>query len=508
MKKFLYWQHFFVIPMCIPLVTSCAAPNKNEPVKPEEPKPPVNPDPTPPIDPSLPKGWSKFITDNPDVASQISRQQSQSLHFNYPNYNKDKTLVTLKADGSPANNKPGDGVPSGPNQYSKENVITTEKHAQLAKQVYSIGFHNGAEQKGTAWILDYKLAENGKYPTTWYFGTNAHVIDDLKVADDTLYPEKFGKYSQKLKKYRTTNTEAISFTSLIDPKPGKYNESIDGSQWRKTYIHFYDENKTIDEEGYYLSKTPVKTVFSGNDFLKTSPSEFSTNSFSDREEYADFAVMEVKFENEEQAKLVTNNYANWAEDQKFKYRQDDLVNNPSLQTNKVYTVGFPADGAGYCVVASNVNEVEYNTNNDKGNGLSKSVHYNTWSNRQGMYDGFLGMPWFGYAYEWVDNNSEDFQTVRQTTSFATYGLIYGTNSGNMRGGSSGSLVVDENGYAIGIHFASDNNAATGQVQAFYSGGYNYKGYYGRYNLPQYDLIRGGYPAQKKFILWWFSKNVW
>ena len=108
------------------------------------------------------------------------------------------------------------------------------------------------------------------------------------------------------------------------------------------------------------------------------------------------------------------------------------------------------------------------------------------------------MPWFGYDYEWVDNtssntNQNDFS---RKTKYATYGLIYGVNNGNMAPGSSGGLTVDEDGYAIGIHFGSDNNAATGQSQAFYCGGYEYKGYYGNYNLPQYDLIRGGYPKQK------------
>lgn len=496
MKKNLYLQQILVLPMCIPLVTSCAAPSKNDSQKPNPEKPPIE---TPPIDPSLPKGWNKYVTDDSNLASQISLENARKLHFNYPNYNGDKSLVTLRADGAPSHNIPGEGVPSGPQQYSKEGVITTEKHAQLAKQVYSVSFHNGVQQVGTAWILDYKLTNDGTYPVTWYFGTNAHVLDDLKVADDILYPEKFGGYSKKLNNYRSINTEAISLWGLRDPKPGKYGNNSYGHQWKSTYLGFWQEGKGYGDEGYYLEKTPVKTIFTGNDFLKTSPSDFSTNSYSNKEEYADFGVFEITFKSPEQAKETTNDYANWKEEDKFKYHKDDLVNNPSLQTEKVYTVGFPEDssyGNGYRVVASNVNQVEYDENRDKGNGLSKSIHYNSWSNRYGMYDGLIGMPWFGYTYEWIDNSSDDYNTVKRSTPFSTYGLIYGTNSGNMRAGSSGSLVVDENGYALGIHFASDNNAATGQAQAFYSGGFNYNGYYGNYILPQYDLIRGGYPDQK------------
>lgn len=456
--------------------------------------PPINPP-----DPNIPKGWSKYVTDDYKLASQIDPTTAKGLHFNHPNYNSDKTKVTLRAEGTPSHNIPGPGVPSSPNQFAQENVLTTEKHIQLTKQVFSISFHNGTEQSGTAWILDYKLTDDGSYPLTWYFGTNAHVLDDLKVADDVLYPEKFGKYSDQLKRYRTTNTDGLSIWRMDNPQVGKeYEDNRDGHTWKVTKLNFYKEGLGYNDKGYYLDKTPIKTIFSGNDFLTTSPSDFSTNSYANKEEYADFGVFEINFENETQARTATNNYAEWKEEDKFKYRRADLVNNPEFQTDKVYVVGYPQSdyGNGYRRVASNVNKTEYSDNRNNGNGLSKSVHYNTWSNRYGMYDGNIAMPWFGYSYDWIDNNSNDPNQIMQSTNYATYGLIYGTNSGNMAGGSSGALVVDEDGYAIGIHFGSDNNAATGSAQAFFSGGFNYQGYYGNYNLPQYDLIRGGFPLQK------------
>ena len=463
-----------------------------------------------PIDPSvLPQGWWIKSNTTPEAVNQFPINHTKPLHFNYPYYDSTGKYVTLRADGEPVHNYPSPGVPSGPNQYAQEGYIATEKHVQLAKQVFSVGFHTGVEKTGTCWILDYKLTNNGSYPLTWYFGTNAHVLDDLKVADDKLYPEKFGQWSEKNKEYRCHNTTGVSLWRLKDPKVGEIDkeESNVSPDWGETLISFYDRSKENWDtgeiyKGYYLDKTPIKIIFTGNDFLTTSPKDDSTNSYSNREEYADFAVFELTFENEEQAKTATNNYANWKEEEKFKYHETDLVKNPSLQTDIVYEVGYPQTYGGYTAhrtVAINYNEQRYKAGiKNETNGLSSSINYNTWTGRPGKYDGHIAMPFFGYNYEWVDN-SIDYDKNNppiKTTPYATYGLIYGTDNGNMAPGSSGALVVDDNGYAIGIHFASDNNAATGSAQAFYCSGYDYKGYYGKYNLPQYDLIRGGYPKQK------------
>lgn len=461
--------------------------------------------------------WVKRTNTKPEEVKQFSSEHNKNLHFNYPFY--DGELVTLKADGTPSNNKPGPGIPSGSNTYAKEGIIKTDKHAKLAKRVFSVGFHNGTEKTGTAWILDYKLTSDNSYPLTWYFGTNAHVLDDLKIPNDKFYPEKFGRWNEKKNLYRDQNTKAISLWKLTNPrKDFNYKDSYSNSEWKETRINFFDKTKEDKtgklSQGYYyendLSKIPVKSIFTGNDFLTTSPEEDSINNFPAKEDYADFAVFELTFENENQAKEATNDYANWKEEDKFKYHKEDLIANPSLETEQVYTVGYPRVDEFSRTLATNLNAIQFrNGEENQNNGLSTSQHYNTWNQKPGKFDGHIGMPWFGYNYEWVDNNdySDD---AKRSTKYATYGLIYGTNSGNMRGGSSGALVVDENGYSLGIHFGSDNNASTGLAQAFYSNGFDYKGYYGKYNLPKYDLIRGGYPKQKKSyydgMVDWYGKD--
>lgn len=448
----------FIIPFLSVNLISCSnnsIENNNNDI-PQKPKPPL--------------GWTYKTNTKASDVNQFDIEHNKRFHFNYPIY-KDN-LVSMKADGAPIHNVPGPGIIGG--KESLENVLTSEKHVQLAKQVYSIGFHNGSEKIGTAWILDYKLTNDNSYPITWYFGTNAHVLDDLKVKNDKLYPEKFGEWNDDKNIFRTINTEAISLWYLNNPIKDKvYKDNYSNIDWSETRINFYNSTPPPGEiingafwKGYYLENPPIKTIFVGNDFLKTSPKDSAINSYSLKEEYADFGVFELTFQNEEQARKTTNDYANWDEEFKFKYHKEDLLKNPLLETEKVYTVGFPQNGSTggvpYRVISVNENIHDYNNKTYKGNGLGTSPHYNSWTGKPGKYDGHIAMPWFGYTYEYVDNTDNGDDPVRKE-NFSTHGLIYSTNNGCMRPGSSGALVVDDNGYALGVHFSSDYNAASGSA---------------------------------------------
>ena len=456
----------------------------------------------PEFDPNLPLGWAKITNQDPSSANQYDINHADQYHFNRPYY--ENGLVTLKQNGSAANNKPSPGIPSNSTTYAKEDWISTKEQAQLAKQVFAISFveDGGVEKTGTAWILDYQLTEDDSYPLTWYFGTNAHVIDDLRVANDTLYPEKFATWDVNNNRYRAQNTRSIKFTKLLNPQAqSAYRDSNSGG-WDTTEIRLVDPNKEDlnwqKQEGFYLENPPIKTIFQGFDFLSTSPKQFSAlNGWKDKEEYADFGVFEITFTNEQQARDVTNNYANWDEDLKFKYRKDvDFVNDVELAPKLIHEVGYPSDN-NVKHVATNTNAISFaQGNTNQNNGLTKSLNYETWVGLSGRFDAHIAMSDFGYAYEWMDNSVSDLDQVRKTTPYVGYGLIYGTEGGNMRGGSSGALSIDQDGYAIGIHYASDNNSAMGGTQAFVSKGYDYQGYYGNYNLPEYDLISGGGKYQK------------
>ena len=458
----------------------------------------------PPLDPPSPPdfsadGWAPITNKDPASANQHNISHADQYHFNRPYYQDNK--VTLKQNGSAANNVPTPGKPSEKNVYAKEGWMPTEKHAQLAKQVFSVGFVNGVEQTGTAWILDYKLTEDNSYPLTWYFGTNAHVIDDLRVDNEPIYKEKFATWDPVNKKYRAENTRRMFIHEIYNPQAAtEYCDSNRGG-WDFEMIELSDpklENENWEkQEGYFLKNPPVKTIFQGFDFLTTSPSQFSAlNPWRDKEEYADFGVFEITFENEAQAKNATNDYANWKEEDKFKYRQTDLVSHPEDTPTQIFEVGYPTDGI-VRNLATNTNALLYNEGEKiQVNSLTKSPNYSTWVGLDGRFDAHIAMSDFGYSYEWMDNNQTNIDLVKTKTPYVGYGLIYGIEGSNMRGGSSGALSVDQDGYAIGVHYASDNNSAMGGTQAFVSEGYNYNGYYGNYNMPAYDLIRGGGKYQK------------
>ena len=459
----------------------------------------------PPLDPPNPPdfsadGWAPITNKDPASANQHNINHADQYHFNRPYYQDNK--VTLKQNGSAANNVPTPGKPSEKNVYAKEGWMPTEKHAQLAKQVFSVGFVNGVEQTGTAWILDYKLTEDNSYPLTWYFGTNAHVIDDLRVDNEPIYKEKFATWDPVNKKYRAENTRRMFIHEIYNPQAAtEYRDSNRGG-WDFEMIELSDpklENENWEkQDGYFLKNPPVKTIFQGFDFLTTSPSRFSAlNPWRDKEEYADFGVFEITFKDEKQARKVTNDYADWDEKDKFKYRETDLVSHPENMPTQIFEVGYPTDG-NVRNLATNTNKLLYDQGDKfQVNALTQSPNYSTWTHLKGAFDAHIAMSDFGYSYEWMDNSQTEVDEVKTSTPYVGYGLIYGAEGSNMRGGSSGALSVDQDGYAIGIHYASDNNSAMGGTQAFVSEGYDYKGYYGNYNMPAYDLIRGGGQYQKE-----------
>nr|WP_307935699.1 hypothetical protein [Mycoplasmopsis bovis] len=57
-------------------------------------------------------------------------------------------------------------------------------------------------------------------------------------------------------------------------------------------------------------------------------------------------------------------------------------------------------------------------------------------------------------------------------------------------------VRNKNNELIAVFHTANNSAKTGLAATFRSYGYDYKGLFGDYKLPAYDLIYGGAPGQK------------
>ncbi|MBD5423087.1 MAG: hypothetical protein HDR43_01160 [Mycoplasma sp.] len=377
----------------------------------------------------------------------------------------------------PAKTTPSDGVP----EYAKsiKGKIYNETEMKQLKNTFSLGFvdYSGGAALGTGWILDYKLTDDDSYPTTWYFATNSHVIQNLKVPNDTISPERYELedsefYNTKWLILKRVKTEILQLGQEV--ANNNYN------LWQE--IRIPSQN--------------LKTIFIGNDYLTTTPSSFTNDGkWQNSEEYIDFAVIEVTFESSQDAKTFTQDYVNDTS-RHFKYREKSILQDYNLKKENGYSiVGFPDAKTGhtyyrnvdlYTNRAADDNNNPIVANNLFSN-LATSNYYNTFNNRKGMFDAALGLSFFGYDYR---------QAYQLRTWYNSWGLTYGIDYSNLGEGSSGSMLMDSDGYTVGIYFAADPRAAVGLAQALYCEGFSYQNKFGSYNLEGYDLIKGGFPNQK------------
>lgn len=384
---------------------------------------------------------------------------------------------SINISNGPTNTTPSNGVES--NAQLTTNYLYNEYESNQAKNTVGINFYSNDlnVHSATAWILDYKLTDDGSYPLTWYFAMNAHAIQYLKVPNDTITPERYETNSQ------WNNTEYIEFVNLTD---FSLNKNFDSTSYQQTKL------KAIDENGNSIAKT----IFIGNDFLKTSPSMFSNDSrWEHAEEYADFAVMEITFENEQQAKSITNDYFD-NKDNQFKYLKQSFLAHPEkIESNDYSLVGFYNDKSN----SSETNDLGITVSKQKNpsqneqktlSSLSSTPYYNSYTNTIGMFDPVISFSY--YSYQYVENIDQNL-----SKTFIPWGLMYPIDYGNLSNSSEGAMMVDSKDYTYRIHFLSDQDASVGLVQALYCEGFNYQGTFGKYNLDGYDLIDGGFANQKK-----------
>lgn len=383
----------------------------------------------------------------------------------------------------PSRTGPSNGVQS--EVKLSEGKLYDNVDINQSKRTFALAFNsaNGNITRGTGWILDYKTPENNEYPTTWYFATNVHVLQNLRVKDDKVSLTKYDSYNA---------TKTICFTTIRSPEINKdyYNNYNRGDLYINEYVNAVNSDGTQN----------FKTIFMGTDFLKTTPGMYSDGAqWKNNQEYTDFAVMEVKFKDQEQAKIITANYANDKNNQ-FKYKKESLALNQSYQDNHTFRVlGYPAllpnlYYNAYTSLFLNVPKNSISNDSSKYRKLGTTPWYNTFYGKKGIFDAALGLSFFGFNYR----ISNDYMTPEEEIQhFCSWGLVYPIDCGNLGPGSSGSMMMDDDGYTWGIHFAADDRASTGLAQALYCEGFSYQGKFGNYNLEGYDLIEGGFPNQSK-----------
>lgn len=455
----------------------------------------------------------EFFDQKAKLLSQETYDKAALKGFTLPIYknNSNEILGLSLKEGNPTLQH-SDIVSNSFGARGTTRILGGQKYKDIALQTVSINFLKSINEQirtvsGTMWILDFVPTNNQSYPTKWYFATNAHVAKELLSPINGI-SLTFLKSSADISKTQKLIKLDNDYTTLNVPVENKANF--------------------------------INTIYVATDFLESKPSDFLTpsqaNKYSETEEFVDFAVFEVDFEElvkvkdafiqqggepetnkqaitsaADLAKLVTNNYAtNTNQHIKFlktSYLQDyQKINGPILDNrnwvDSLYTVGYPVVGA-----IQELDQTKERTGNalwtnsfytnlvdaqrtdptyqNLGNLLSKQLGYRSFIDKAGIVDGFIAIP------------KTEFHPLKYNNKhYWNMALEYSLFNFAAGGGSSGSSVRNQNNEIVGIVHLGNPNALLSVAAALRSEGFDYKGLYGKYNLPQYDLIYGGGMKQK------------
>ncbi|MBU4689449.1 DUF31 family protein [Mycoplasma zalophidermidis] len=390
---------------------------------------------------------------------------------------------------------------------------------------------------GTMWIMDYEIPNNGGYPTKWYFGTNSHVAKLMSSSTfngfnvTVLSPQTGVKSLLRLTGLddRFTNFnfggnnigEAVKkvydATDYLNTSPSQYLTTSDKEKYKdvEEMIDFavievdfkklvnlqssvirntkpvLDNSVLANSDAQKLAKLITNDYYSRSDDKKT---KFLSKSYLLNYQNIDFPIAKRKGDAKTTDELFALGYPMAREDFFLRrYYDDDQIKwketYQSLWTNSDYRFysGTNVSEGGQ----PNFPEERYK----RGNYLSYQVGYRSFIDKPGLNDGFIVSPIRGK--EIYKTYSDDKTTLK---SYFNTGLQYMLRHFVPIGGSSGSSVRNQNNELVGVHSTIIPSAKTDFVAAFRSEGYDYKGAYGDYNLPQYDLIYGGGKDQKTSYL--------
>ncbi|MBU4692287.1 DUF31 family protein [Mycoplasma zalophi] len=415
--------------------------------------------------------------------------------------------------------------------YTPEFIISEyQKKIEQFKKDAQAG-RNFQSATGTLWIIDYEIPEDKSYPTKWFFATNSHVA---KLMSSPTF--------QGFALTRLNKDVGLNSKLRITGFDTHYKSFLfSGENIKNNVVKVYD---ALD----YLKSSPKE--FLAKD-LKSR--------YDNVEEMADFAVIEVDFEglikdsnvqgvyqtvnfkpvvwtNEAQAlaRDVTNDYYHLDEKKKSHFISESYLKNydkidfplikykneSSKQVDELFALGYPVSNEDFFLrryedyqefeakqsyhslwtnsdyrfyyAQTNGEDAPSNIEENKlkrGNWLSYQIGLRSFANKPGINDAFIVSPIRGgKLYETYDNG--------QLKQYLNTGLQYMLRHYVAAGGSSGSSVRNQDYKIVGLHSTIIPAAKTDFVLALRSEGFNYKGAFGIYNLPQYDLIYGGGKDQK------------
>ncbi|MCF1355175.1 hypothetical protein LH651_02760 [Mycoplasma hominis] len=492
--------------------------------------------------------------------SQDSYESAARKGFTLPSYDSNGNVEGLAINETPGGQGPSPTDAFGRDPYKITGLARTlpnEHYRDIASQTFGIRFLTpieGEERKftntaGTTWIMDYQQRSDGKYPTKWYFATNLHVADALKQLTTSFTLLKLMDSA----KIRTTlrlanldeNTYRFSFTGKDSTNVSKGIKTVYTARdflnsKPSDYLIKSQKEKYKDVEEY--ADFAVFEV----DFEKLTLQSVSKNDLS---ENSDITKNFSNLDAHELAKALTSNYAQNKEKQ-IKFLSKSYLSNYQkidvpLKANKenkewwknydeLFALGYPnstqdfflrryvdddqikrrdefnyslwtnSDYRFYDQLAVGENETPSfsQSKTERGNYLSYSLGYRTFIDKPGISDVFLAQPG-GMKQVQEEKDGQKYQksvfSFYESSDGKTYmrmGLNYMPKHFAPVGGASGTSLRNQKNELVGIFYLSNIGAKTGLAAAFRSEGFDYKGLYGNYNLPQYDLIYGGGKDQK------------
>lgn len=437
-------------------------------------------------------------------------------------------------------------------EYQKGNTKRVDAYVEPNQVI-----HRHDNFKGTFNIIDYKLTEDGSYPLTWYFITNAHVANALQVAHDKgdgVYGRDEDVFDTYNRQYNTDRLAFFKLKSNVDEKtviPFAQNKDV---FYDTLDIKVRDKSGTPNNNQNYNSNNAIslgdnnatiqdnlnaRTIVIGTNPFKSKIGDFTNQDlWKDKEEFMDFAIVEITFDNEEQAKTITEEwYKTHSDPNTHKNDKTNIKNTitsdlnlldknqyDNFGKNQLYSLGYPSTkfekksgtldqlrrdytgkedefdtlvSYGLSPTVNKPTDLYYKTRSQDpkvlekfkdGGDLSWSRSFRSFVNLPGVNDLFITTPYISNGTIKIRKYNPTTHKFEETP-YIFWGL--GTNLSNMSGGTgmSGSGVYYKD-KLYSLVFASDDRAATNISLNVRSYGHNYHNYYGSYNLPKYDLIYG------------------
>lgn len=199
----------------------------------------------------LPQNLKATIDAKAKQVNQPLYDNASQRTFVVPKYDESGKITGIeipehhRGDTSPAihlDPNSGQVLRGGPGRVGLPRILPNQEYKKLTKNAIAVTFRNGKylkthngkdgdpdylppeqvvhfsdQHRGTLNIIDYKKEDDGKYPLTWYFLTNAHVLNRLQVANDYHSGKIYGRDDDAYNSHnRQYNTWSIEFTKIKD----------------------------------------------------------------------------------------------------------------------------------------------------------------------------------------------------------------------------------------------------------------------------------------------------